>query len=162
MLNDIRHVTQRAAVAATYVHTYIYCSLCHTHSLSLLLCMFVCISRSVIKRFFALIHDLCIQCSLRCRIRHSRRHREQTRWPLSEKKSSRCTCRCLRRRQQTSLAAATEAASTASTWSWQTWSSQQQVIHFFYPVAEPIFSVCVECVCVCVCAMCVASSVFGN
>lgn len=62
--------------------------------------------------------------------------------PLREK-SSRCTCRCLRRRQQTSLAAATEAASTASTWSWQTWSSQQQVIHFFYPVAEPIFSVCV-------------------
>lgn len=51
--------------------------------------MLVCVSRSVIKRFFALIHDLCIQCSLRCRIRHSRRHREQTRCPLAQKSRKR-------------------------------------------------------------------------
>lgn len=71
---------------------HILLSLLHTLSLSLTLALyvcvsvFVCVSRSVIKRFFALIHDLCIQCSLRCRIRHSRRHREQTRCPLSEKR----------------------------------------------------------------------------
>lgn len=90
MLNDIRHVTQRAAVAATYI------AVSATHSslsLSRTVCVcesvLVCVSRSVIKRFFALIHDLCIQCSLRCRIRHSRRHREQTRCPLAQKSRKR-------------------------------------------------------------------------
>lgn len=70
-------------------------SLPHSLSLSLsrTMCVcetvLVCVSRSVIKRFFALIHDLCIQCSLRCRIRHSRRHREQTRCPLAQKSRKR-------------------------------------------------------------------------